>query len=299
MGTNGTRLDMWGRTLHHFLRTHWHLCLLALCLTGLAFAQYEEETPPDSTVVADSSLADSADAKVDGSDNSDADTATPRRKRYESEETAAAPDTSIEQRAIRTAQLWLRRLLYRGWINPTIIGAYSTYQLTDWSEATGSYGAVEGKLTIHYLGPTEWVGKDAESFQAAFQSMDEENNLIEFDLILPANQKITESYRTLMRVNRAELRVSSLALPASQIDFDVLDRPVEDGARSLKLYAGTFETTVYRGSGDDGSAVVIYRAKNIAPIEVAALGFGEQALTFASTGSNVVPRFKVPPPPGR
>jgi hypothetical protein len=267
------------------------LAVTLLCFAaGVTWAQEGDEAADTATVVQDSVVEVSPEAEPSNIEAND-DAATPPVSRGEYTPT-------IEDVAIGTAKTWLRRLLYRGWVNPTIIGAYSTYQLTDWSEATGSYGGVEGRLTIHYLGPIEWMGRDAESFQAAFQALDEESNLVEFDLILPATQRVSEIFRSLMRVNRGDLRPTSFALPEGIVDYDVLDRALEAGKRDLKIYAGTFETELYRGSGTDGSEVLIHRAAKIAPLEIAILGYGAQALTYSSSGSNVVPRFRVPPTPG-
>lgn len=270
---------------------------IVLSFTIILFAQ-EEEAPADSALAVPDSgqVEEESGSKLEREENADES----QDGASELDEAAqAANEKSVEERAIEMAKVWLRRLLYRGWVNPTVIGAYTTYQLTEWSEATGSYGGVEGRLTIHYLGPTEWLSKDAESFQAAFQSLDEENNLVEFDLILPAMQRIGEVYRSLMRLNRGELRSTTISMPQGVPDSDVIDRAVEAGSRELKIFAGVFQTELYRGSGLDGTEVVIHRSAKISPLEVLVLGYGEQALTYSSSGSNVVPRFRVPPPPGR
>jgi hypothetical protein len=205
--------------------------------------------------------------------------------------------SNAEQLAVQTAVTWVHRLLFRGWLNPTVIGGFATYQLTSWGEGSGSYGPVDGKLTIHYLGSAEWNGKDAEWLQAAFYTMQSDPELIEFDLIVPANQRVTEVYRALYRVDRGELRPITFAPASGAGDVDASDRPVEMGAKSVHIYAGDFECKVYRGNGNIGSDVLVYRDEDISPLEVVVLGYGDEGLTFSATGSEVTPRFSSPPPP--
>jgi hypothetical protein len=210
-----------------------------------------------------------------------------------------ADQQSVEQRAVANAQDWVHLLLFRGWLNPTLIGGYATYQLTAWGEGTGSYGPVDGKLTIQYLGSTEWLGHDAEWLQAAYYTMESEPELIEFDLIVPAMQRITEVYRAYCRIDRGDLQPVSFAVTAGQTDLEASDVLVESGPKSVRIYAGSFDCTAYRGTGEVGADVIVYRSASVSPLEVVVLGYGDEGLTYSSGGAEVTPRFKSPPPPPR
>jgi hypothetical protein len=200
---------------------------------------------------------------------------------------------------LKQSNTWLRRLLFRGWLDTSHIGAFMSYQLTAWSPSIGSYGPVEARVTIYYLGPTEWMGKDAEWLQAAVQMLSEESRLVEYDLIVPSRSKITEIYRLLYRVDRGEVKSGSLDLPATVMDYDKLDDPIDEGLEDLEFYSGIYQTHLYHGSGSNGAEVYIYRADKMPPLGIVALGYGDEGLTYTSSGSDASPRFYVPPPPGR
>jgi len=89
--------------------------------------------------------------------------------------TDADPDAMV----VAKANLWIRRLLFRGWLDTSHIGAFARYQLTSWSPGIGSYGPIDARITVYYLGPTAWLGNDAEWLQVAVQTLNEEPTLIE------------------------------------------------------------------------------------------------------------------------
>lgn len=199
--------------------------------------------------------------------------------------------------SIKRATAWVRHLLYRGWLDTSHIGAYARYQLTAWSHATGSYGPIDAQVTVYYLGPTEWMGKDAEWLQIAMQTMDEDPVLLEYDVLVPSKQKVDEVYRVLYRVDRGAVKPGSLAVPESEVDYDRQDDPISEGLGDLEFHSGIFQAEVFHGAGNDGSDVYIYRADKMPPLSIVALGYGEEGLTFVSSGSDASPRFYVPPPP--
>ena len=200
---------------------------------------------------------------------------------------------------LQLANSWVRRLLFRGWLDTSHIGAFARYQLTAWSQGIGSYGPIEARITAYYLGQTEWMGNDAEWLQFAVQTMDEEPILIEYDLIVPSKQKVDEIYRALYRVDRDEVKAVDLNLPENVLDYDKSDQPSEEGLEDLEFYSGIFETEVFHGSGTNGADVYIYRADKMPPFGIVVLGYGDEGLTFTSSGNDASPRFYVPPPPSR
>jgi hypothetical protein len=206
--------------------------------------------------------------------------------------------TSIDE--VRTlANQWVRRLLFRGWLDTSHIGAWAEYQITGWNENTGSFGPVEARITVYYLGSTVWLGKDAEWVQVSFHNMDEEETQIDYDLILPAREKIDEVYRALYRIDQNEIQTTTFVLPEGEMDYDKEDQPHDAGDREIKLYVGTFETQIYAGSGTNGAVVYTFRSHELPPLGVVVLGYGGKALTVTSRGASAKPRMNVPPPPER
>ena len=213
-----------------------------------------------------------------------------------------APQTTEETTAplvaeVQLANNWVRRLVFRGWLDTSHIGAFARYQLTAWSPGIGSHGPIEARITVYYLGPTDWMGSDAEWIQIAVQTMESEPTLIEYDLIVPSTERVGEIYRVLYRVDRGEVKPANLSLPENVVDYDKLDEPSQEGLEDLEFYSGIFETEVFHGSGTNGSDVYIYRADKLPPFGIVVLGYGDEALTFTSSGSDASPRFYVPPPP--
>ncbi len=255
---------------------------MAIGIAASASAQYDEAEPADTVEAVEDTLPN---APVEAVKELGPDSALLEVQRIQS--------------AVHLATTWVRRLLLRGWMNPTTIGAYATYSLTSWSEGTGSYGPVEARVTMHYLGPAEWLNKEAETLQAAVQFMDAEQTLIEYDFVLPATQRVTEIYRALYRVDRGDVLPTKLELDPGQLDYDAVDKPVTAGRRIMKVYAGEFDTEMYRGSGTDGSEVIIFRSAAVPPLEILVLGYGNEGLTYSSGGNNPTPRFKTTLPPSR
>lgn len=204
-----------------------------------------------------------------------------------------------EAAALEQSSIWLRRLLFRSWVDNTQIGAYAEYQLTDWRENSGSYGAVLARMTIYYLAGVSWLGEDAEWFQVSWRTLDEHPVTVEYDLIVPAGEKITNVYRVLYRINRSEIRAGKLDPPEDGLDYETVDKPVIVREEDVRLYSGTYSTQVYKGSGTSGAVVLAYRSETVKPLGLVILGYGSQALTFTSGGSDAEPRFDVPPPPGQ
>jgi hypothetical protein len=244
--------------------------------------------------VSDSSKAvtDSAKAAADTTQ------AKPARKifQFESPETEAAVNPA---EVLKEANRWLTRMLFRGSFDATQIGAYASYQLTAWSDGTGSYGPVEARFTIYYLGSSTWEGKDAEWLQAVYTSMDAEPTTIEYDLIVPAGNEIKTISRALYRVDHGELRAINLAPDPNSPNVDASDKPASEGAEDLKLFSGMYQTEKYHGLGDGGVEVFAYKSNATPPLNLVRLGYGDEAMTLTSAGSDAAPRFDAPPPPGR
>jgi hypothetical protein len=201
--------------------------------------------------------------------------------------------------ARKFADTWLRRLLFRGWLDTSHIGAFAEYQLTDWSEVGGSEGPVDARITIQYLGSTYWLGKDAEWLQATVKVIDTDETIIDYDLIVPATQKITELNRVLYRIDRGDIQTGNFTLPETEVDYDKIDQPRVIDEKEIRLFAGTFESEVYAGSGTNGAIVYSYRTKSLPPLGIVILGYGDKGLTLRNTGSNATPRMNIPPPPER
>jgi hypothetical protein len=217
------------------------------------------------------------------------------RAPQETEEQVAKPPANAEKTVVELATMWLRRLLYRGKLDVSVIGAYAQYQVTAWGENVGSFGTVEDRMTISYLGTSPFMGKKAEWLQAAFQTVEEEPKLVEFDLLLGNAPHIADVYRALYRVNRGETKSLDLNLP-NQIDYDREDRPAAETTEELKLYSGTFVCERFRGAGTEGAEVVIYRSDAVKPLCVVRLGYGSEGLTYTGGGNDAEPRFVVPSP---
>jgi hypothetical protein len=268
--------------------------IVGLLMQPAVYAQYGDENEPDTTntaVKADSAQADSIKA-----DTIKAKTKEAAEGEEGGGEQEGATKPNFAAGNVEKAHEWLRRLLFRGWLNTTQIGAYSQYQLTEWSETTGSVGPVLARIFVVYLGTSSWLGKNAEWLQLVFQSMDEEPVKVEYDILLPPSIRITEVYRVLFRVDGGELKPLVLNLPPDQLDYDRVDVPVSTGEENLELYSGTYKTEKFAGSGTNGSMVTIYKG-DLQPLGIVRMGYGNQGLTVMSHGSNPEPRFNVPPPP--
>ena len=261
--------------------------VLWLLTAQVCRAQYELPDNRDTTIAKDTTGA------VDTSRTPPDTTRAPE----ESEEQAARPFMTPEKAVIERATTWLRRMLYRGKLDATVIGAYAQYQITAWSENVGSYGPVEARMTISYLGTSQFLGKNAEWLQAAYQTVEEEAKLVEFDLLLPSAPHVVEIYRVIYRVNRGEMHSLDLNLPPDKIDYDRNDRPESETTEELNLYSGKYVCEKLRGAGVDGADVVIYRSDKVKPLCIVRLGYGGEGMTYTGGGNDAVARFNIAPPP--
>jgi hypothetical protein len=272
------------------------LVVIALFSIQPARAQFEPDrdqiktTPYDTTkqVAADSAESDSATA-----DSTKTKVTAPTGRTGEEE----GGNVNLTDAAVAAANKWVRRILYRGSFDATHIGAYAQYQLTSWDEAVGSFGPVEGKLAVYYLGTSEWMGKDAEWLQLVYQSVDAEPTMVYYDLLVPSASSVKQIYRALYRVDDGQLKTANFAFPADQLDYDAADKPSEDGVETVRLYSGMYETEKSRGAGAEGSVVVIYASKDVPPLGIVRLGYGDACMTLISKGLDAAPRFDVPAPP--
>jgi hypothetical protein len=229
---------------------------------------------------------DAAPRKVNENDIPAADEVVPEAKNV--------PTTGV----VAQANTWLKRLLFRGKLDATEIGAYAQYQLTEWGEKVGSYGNVQARLTIYYLGSSEWQGRDAEWLQAVFQTVEGEPTTVEYDLIVPSASEIKQVYRTFYRVDGGELQSITLGTGGDQPDFDAADQPTDEGTDRIRLYSGAYDVEKSRGTAINGGQVVLYHSKSVLPLGLVRLGYGDEALTLIGTGSDAAARFDAPPPAG-
>jgi hypothetical protein len=276
--------------------------LLIVNATRPAYGQYD--LSPDTTGVVDTTKSAPLDTTGVVEDTTQADTGNVLKSKLQDDndipaedETPTAASAQKSSGIEATANEWLKRMLYRGELNATEIGAYAEYQLTAWDEKVGSYGPVEARLTVSYLGSSEWMGRDAEWLQAVFQTVDAEPTTVEYDLIVPSSSQIKHVDRALYRVNDGDLKELSFAAEPGQVDYDAADNPVEEGVEQIRLYTGTYDVEKFRGSGATAAKVLIYRSKDVPPLGIVRLGYGDEGLTLTDTGSDATPRLDVPPPP--
>lgn len=263
----------------------WILLPCMILLFGLlptASAQYI--LPQDTIGTADADSTDSTKATPKSAEDVDPD---------QENEVMEKPAVN-EKEIVADAVLWIRRLLFRSAFNSTEIGAFSQYQITSWSEGRGSYGPVEARLSVAYLGSSDYEGKPAEWIQASYQTADGEPFLVEFDLTVPSSPRINQIQRAFYRVNRELVKSISFALPANSVDQDSLDRPLSEGAEDVELYSGTFRAEKFRGTGSEGVDVVYYRVDSLPPLGILRLGYGDKVLTYTGGGSDAVSRFHTP-----
>jgi hypothetical protein len=259
------------------------------------FSQYVlPNTPgePDST-------ADTVKVKKPEDSLKTTDEAKSKKQLYEQEQDQAEPSIDTPQ-IKQMADTWVRHLLLRGWLVTSHIGAYSTYQLTGWNRGGGSYGPVEARISVYYLGTTEWMGKDAEWIQVIFRYLGEMETTIDYDFIVTVSaDHITEFNRVLYRIDQDEILTGNFNLPEDVTDYDQKDDPHEVDEEQIRLYVGSFDTKIYAGSGAGAAAVYAYRATDLAPLQLVILGYGDKGLTLTSMGADARPRMSVPPPPSR
>jgi len=255
--------------------------LLTLCSVQLAVAQYSHigiSQPEPDSLKADS-LVDSA-------------VVAPKK--------IAPPANDERGELMKQALLWVRRLLYRGFLDNSTSGASATYALTEWNETAGPQGPVIAHVTIVYLGAASWLGKPAEWFQATYKSFENERPTVDFDLVLAENGgHLAEAYRALWRMDDEELTAVAFNDTRGAYDFDREDTPQAGEQTVLKLFAGEFPVTKYVGSGVDGAKVVAYRATDVPPLDIVRLGYGRHSLNLRSRASDVLPKLEVPLPTSR
>ncbi len=63
-----------------------------------------------------------------------------------------------------------------------------------WDQAVGSYGPVLARMGVYYLGPTEWLGKDAEWLQMFYETMESDPEMIEYDLTVGTSAEGTKIF---------------------------------------------------------------------------------------------------------
>lgn len=206
------------------------------------------------------------------------------------------PDRLLKEQAL----LWVRRLIYRGFLDNGTTGTSATYALTEWNEISGPYGPAIAHVTVVYLGAITWLGKPAEWFQATFKSFENERPSVDFDLVVAGNgDRIGEAYRALWRLNKEELSAALFNVQSGQFDFDRDDQPRPGEQTVLKLYVGEFPVTKYIGAGSDGAKVIAYRASDVPPLGLVRLGYGNMSLNLRDRGFDVEPKLQVPLPTSR
>ncbi|MBK6765782.1 MAG: hypothetical protein IPG71_05440 [bacterium] len=194
------------------------------------------------------------------------------------------------------AQKWVRRLLYRGYFDDEDSGVSAVYALTAWKESSGPYGPVLAHVTVTYLGAVSWLGNPAAWIQATYRSFEPGRPTVDFDIIVGTGEKLGDVYRGLWRVNKDELSAVNFKIPPGELDVDRQDQPRSEEQMELKLYAGTFPVTVYRGSGTEGEKVVAYRGAEIPPLSLVRLCYGTYCLNLRDRASDVEPKLQVPLP---
>jgi len=262
----------------------WYIGLLALLLlsTGTALAQYPVNAPSRND------QADSLEA-----DTTAQDSLTIPQSTVDSEaEQEAAAQSKVQADALK----WVRRLLYRGFFDDENTGVSAVYALTAWKESSGPYGPVLAHVTVTYLGAVSWLGKPSAWIQATYRSFEPGRPTVDFDIIMDTGEQLGDVHRGLWRVNKDELSSVSFKLPPGELDIDRQDRPRGEEQSELKLYAGTFPVTVYRGSGAEGEKVVAYRGEDIPPLNLVRLGYGTFCLNLRDRANDVEPKLQVPLP---
>ncbi|MBU1935922.1 hypothetical protein KKG05_00855 [bacterium] len=201
--------------------------------------------------------------------------------------------------SLEWSKLWARRLMLRGILNTNIIGAWTEYQLTDWSPERGSQGPIKLYLTVVYLGPILFLGEDAEWVQASVRVLDKMDKRLQFDLILPASEGSALPVRALVKEQGKDLREISFALDTKHVDYDALDNPRYVEEKVIELSHGKYTCGHFTGSGDNGARVELFLSPDVSPYGVVVMGYGTQGLTLIHKGTDVTPLLDVPPPPSR
>jgi hypothetical protein len=278
---------------------------LSIIFIPAARAQFDILYGQDQTVIRDTSnaavdttlTAPSTDADSLVKDSVETDSVSIDTTEYIEQENVQPKDAKPDETLYKEALLWLKRLLFRGTFDARSIGAYARYQLTAWNEALGSSGAIQARLSVYYLGTTEWMGRDAEWMQAVYEVPGQEPGKVEFDLVLPQSAEIREIFRIVYRIDDGDLKSTELKPDPNALDYDAEDRPESEGSEDVRLFSGMYETEKFRGAGSDGATVIIYKSKSVPPMGVVKLGYGNLGLTLTDKGLDGSQRFEVPPPP--
>lgn len=214
--------------------------------------------------------------------------------------TAPEPSEFEQLSELKTNALtWVRRLIYRGFLDDQLTGTSATYALSEWREVSGPAGPVQAYVTVVYLGSVSWLGKPSSWFQATYKSLDVDRPSVDFDLVLSGRETLGDAYRALWRVNKEELKSFNFGVKPGTFDYDREDKPTAGKESVLKLYSGDFNITEYRGSGADGDKVIAYRANEVPPLSLVRLGYGNMCLNLRDRASDVEPRLEVPLPTSR
>lgn len=254
--------------------------LLLLFANGVVSAQYQFDygVEPD-TLKADSTVADTIEADIEDEDGA-----------------VTSPETPLDE-IVDRAITWTRRMLYRGFPSLSTTGTWATYQESDWGPKQGAHGSIRAHLTVNYLGPTSWMSKQAEHMQVVYRTLDAPKMTIEFDLILgTSNGKIETIHRALYRVNNGGLMPAEFGLPENTLDYDKIDKPKADEHTELRLYSGTYDATIYAGTGMNAKKVYAYRVTGLPPLDLVMLAYGNEAMIFKSGGEGAEERFEAPLP---
>ncbi|MBU0691977.1 hypothetical protein KKH18_09220 [bacterium] len=256
---------------------HLIAAVMLLFAAGAAPAQYEFNYGVESdTTKADTTKADTTGAVI---------------------EAEALPVETPVDELVGKAITWTRRMLYRGFPSLSTTGTWATYQESDWGLKQGAHGSIRAHFTVNYLGAIPWMSKQAEHMQIVYRTLDAPKMTIEFDLVFSMNDgKIETIHRSLYRVNKGELTPASFDLPENTLDYDRLDKPKSDERAELRLYSGTYDATVYSGTGINAAKVYAYRVAGLPPLDLVMLGYGNEALIYKSGGDGAEERFEAPLP---
>jgi hypothetical protein len=212
----------------------------------------------------------------------------------EDEEVPAATPT---EDLVKQAITWTRRMLYRGFVSLSTTGSWATYQESDWGRSQGAHGPIRAHFTVNYLGAIPWMSKQAEHMQVVYRTLDAPKVTIEFDLVLNVvNGKVETIHRALYRVNKSELLPADFGIPEDILDYDRLDKPKSEERTELRLYSGTYDATVYAGTGINAAKVYAYRVTDLPPLDLVLLGYGDEAMILKSSGEGAESRFDAPLP---
>jgi len=217
-------------------------------------------------------------------------------KESETVDVLAEPAKDPTELVVERAITWTRRMLFRGFPDFSTTGTWAAYQETDWRKAAGSFGPVKARVIFNYLGATSWLGEPAEWMQVVYRTLDTLRITVELDLLVSGGEKIEKIHRALYRIGKGDLAGADFTVPEDKLDYDRVDVPKAGEQTQLRMYSGTYEATIFEGTGTDAAKVYAYRASGLPPLGLAVLGYGDEALTISSSGGDAEPRFDAPSP---